>query len=130
MLDPMATQLIGRVVERLRAMADPSRLRILARLQAGEATVGELSRELGIRQASVSKHLAILRQAGIIGSSKVGTQCVCRVRDPSIEQLCAIVCDGVQRFLREEHEAISQGGKGNFQLPRPARRTAHRSKGR
>jgi DNA-binding transcriptional ArsR family regulator len=50
----------------LRAMGDPTRLRILRRLVAGEKNVSELVEELGADQPSVSHHLAILRRAGLV----------------------------------------------------------------
>jgi DNA-binding transcriptional ArsR family regulator len=119
MLDE-SSPLVAKVVERLKAIADPCRVRILSRLQRGEATVNELADGLGIGQASVSKHLAILRRVGIVGVRKVGTQCFCSIRDPSIEQLCTIVCSGVQDFMAAEHAAVTTATK-------PARKPSSRS---
>ena len=99
--------LLPRVVERLKALADESRIRILLRLKSGEANVTTLARELGVNQPAVSKHLAVLRQAGLLECRKHGTQCVYAVRDPSIFALCSLVCDGVVRHLRAEHAALS-----------------------
>lgn len=107
MLDPTAGPLVDRIVARLRAIADPVRVRVLSRLQQGEASVGGLAAELDVGQASMSKHLTILRQAGIIATTREGNQTLCRIRDPSIKRLCELVCDGVQRHLREEHEAVT-----------------------
>jgi DNA-binding transcriptional ArsR family regulator len=48
------------------ALADPTRRAILARLAAGDATVGELTQPFAMSQAAVSKHLKVLERAGLI----------------------------------------------------------------
>ena len=53
-------------MDTLEAIAEPARRRILDALLDGERLVGELSGELGIAQPSVSKHLAVLRGAGLV----------------------------------------------------------------
>jgi ArsR family transcriptional regulator len=113
MLNP---ELIPRVVDRLRALADETRLRLLLRLKDSPANVTTLTGELGIAQASVSKHLAILKQAGLVEVQRVGTQSVYRVRDQSIFELCSIVCDGVTRFIREQH-AVLTAQSDDYELP-------------
>ena len=70
----------------LKAMGEENRIRILRHLLAGECTVGGLSESLDISQYNVSKHLAILRSAGLVTSRKSGRErfyCVaddCRIR--------------------------------------------------
>lgn len=48
------------------ALADPTRRAILARLSAGEATVGELAEPFDMTFAAVSKHLRVLEGAGLV----------------------------------------------------------------
>src|SRR6266542_5392761 len=47
-------------------LAEPSRRRILDLLQPGERSVGELVDVLGLSQPGVSKHLRVLREAGLV----------------------------------------------------------------
>lgn len=47
-------------------IAEPTRRRILDRLRARSATVGELTDELGLTQPQTSKHLRVLREAGLV----------------------------------------------------------------
>jgi ArsR family transcriptional regulator len=49
-----------------RSLGDETRLRIVARLAAGEARVVDLTGELGLAQSTVSKHLACLRGCGLV----------------------------------------------------------------
>ena len=55
-----------------RALGDPSRLVILAHLQLGPHRVTDLVEHLGLAQSTVSKHLACLRDCGLVGSEPRG----------------------------------------------------------
>ncbi len=48
------------------ALADPTRRAMLARLAEGEATVSELAEPFGLAQPTISKHLRVLEDAGLI----------------------------------------------------------------
>jgi DNA-binding transcriptional ArsR family regulator len=48
------------------ALADPTRRAILARLVAGEASVSELARPFRLAQPTISKHLKVLEEAGLV----------------------------------------------------------------
>jgi len=102
----LRTELIPKVVERLRAIADENRIRLLLRLREGECNVTELSEHLAMGQASVSKHLLLLKQVGLVESRRAGTQAIYRVRDESVFEMCGVVCDGVVRHLQQEHAAL------------------------
>jgi DNA-binding transcriptional ArsR family regulator len=52
------------------ALSDPTRRAILARLASGDATVSELARPFGIAQPTISKHLRVLEDAGLIRSGR------------------------------------------------------------
>ncbi len=54
------------------ALSDPSRVRILKMLEAGERCVCELTACLALAQSTVSRHLAVLRQAGLVEDRKEG----------------------------------------------------------
>lgn len=95
-------ELLPRVVERLRALADENRLRILLVLRGGETNVTRLAEQLGVAQASVSKHLSVLKSVGIVQTRRQGTQTLCRIADESIFAMCEVVCDGVVRHVRRQ----------------------------
>src|SRR6185503_152280 len=52
------------------ALADPTRRAILARLALGEASVSELAEPFGLRQPTISKHLKVLEEAGLIEQAR------------------------------------------------------------
>ena len=54
------------------ALADPTRRDLLARLSAGDATVGQLAAPYEVSVQAVSKHLKVLEQAGLVSRSEAG----------------------------------------------------------
>ena len=56
----------------LRALADPTRLRILALLTGGEVCVCHIHEALGIPQPTASRHLAYLRKSGLVEARREG----------------------------------------------------------
>lgn len=61
------------------ALADPTRRAILARLAAGEATVGELARPFDVSRPAISKHLRVLEGAGLVRRAKDGRLSRCEL---------------------------------------------------
>ncbi|HET9297882.1 MAG TPA: metalloregulator ArsR/SmtB family transcription factor [Candidatus Binatia bacterium] len=61
------------IVRTIKALGDPLRLRVLAAVSQEELTVGEVQEVVGSVQSSVSRNLAILREAGFIQDRKEGT---------------------------------------------------------
>lgn len=65
-----------------RGMGDASRVAILRHLLLGEHNVGELTMHLGLSQSTVSKHLACLRDCGLVESRAVGRSSVFSLTHP------------------------------------------------
>jgi DNA-binding transcriptional ArsR family regulator len=56
----------GQLDRAFQALSDPTRRAILARLASGEATVSELMQPFALSQPTISKHLKVLEEAGLI----------------------------------------------------------------
>jgi len=56
-----------------RALADPTRRRVLTLLRAGPLSAGELARHFEVSKATMSAHFSVLREADLVTSSKTGT---------------------------------------------------------
>ena len=79
---PVATALLPgplAVAPVFRALADPTRVRILHLLREGPLCVGDLVSALGTAQPKVSRHLAYLRRAGLVEDEKRGLWCFYRL---------------------------------------------------
>lgn len=62
-----------------RAIADPTRREILSLLRGRQHTVGEIARNFSMSRPAVSKHLRLLRSAGLVVSRREGTTSRCRL---------------------------------------------------
>jgi DNA-binding transcriptional ArsR family regulator len=69
------------------ALADPTRRAILARLRAGEATVGELAEPFDISLPAVSRHLKVLERAGLISRRKEAQWRPCRLEAEPLREV-------------------------------------------
>jgi DNA-binding transcriptional ArsR family regulator len=103
-------ELIERIAVLLKAIADPVRLNILYHLQGGEMCVGDLVERIGCSQANVSKHLAILKQSGLVSSSSQGTIHYYTVADPMVGAVCDTVCTAVENRLANDHRLLKKRG--------------------
>ncbi|HTQ69019.1 MAG TPA: metalloregulator ArsR/SmtB family transcription factor [Solirubrobacteraceae bacterium] len=98
---PLPDPLVELVAQRFRVLGEPMRIKLLDRLRDGDANVGELQEALGASQQNVSKHLAILHDAGMVSRAKAGTSVRYSISDPAIFELCDQVCGGVRRQLQQ-----------------------------
>jgi DNA-binding transcriptional ArsR family regulator len=71
----------------LTALADPARRQILEILRTGPCNVGDLVGALGISQPGVSKHLRVLRTAGLVDARPLGPQRVYALRAEPLQEL-------------------------------------------
>ncbi|HYC00741.1 MAG TPA: metalloregulator ArsR/SmtB family transcription factor [Candidatus Limnocylindrales bacterium] len=103
-----AAQLDVRPVSRLfKALADETRIRIVALLSHGELCVCHLEAALGLSQPAASRHLAVLRNAGVVDTRREGSWVyygLTRQADPACrQQLEALVAGFARRtVLRED----------------------------
>jgi DNA-binding transcriptional ArsR family regulator len=108
---PLPDDLADLIARRFRVLGEPMRIRLLDRLREGEATVGELSEALDASQQNVSKHLAVLAEAGILGRRKQGNYVYYRIVDEGVFALCEAVCGSVQEQVRALNELVQGVGR-------------------
>lgn len=89
----------------LKAMAHPSRLCILEELTEHERCVCELTAIVGADISTVSKHLTVLKQAGLVADEKRGTMVFYRLRVPCLKLLYGTVESVLECSARELAEA-------------------------
>ncbi len=82
----------------LKALGQPTRLQILDLLKDGERCVCEIFPAINQEQANVSKHLSILKQAGILESRKDGLRIIYRLKNQEVLGLLK----GVSRILKAQ----------------------------
>jgi ArsR family transcriptional regulator len=94
------TELIEQAAERFRLLSDPTRLRLLNELDlVQELAVGELAQRAGVGISNTSKHLHQLEREGLVAKRRTGTTILYRIADPTLAELCDLVCTGLRRRL-------------------------------
>ena len=104
--EQMPAAALEMVAARFRALGEPLRLRILQSLEEGELSVSVLARVVGTTQPNISKHLRVLQQSGLIARRQVGATAYYSICDPSVRELCDLVCAGVRRRLAAQVDAF------------------------
>jgi DNA-binding transcriptional ArsR family regulator len=104
---PMSDLALELIATRFRALSEPMRLRILNLLMAREHTVGQLVEAAGSGQANISKHLSVLKDAGMVGTRKEGLSTVCFIADPVVDELCQLMCSRLRSDMEAKAKAMS-----------------------
>jgi DNA-binding transcriptional ArsR family regulator len=101
------------------ALADPTRRAILARLATGEATVSELAAPFDMSLPNVSKHLKVLREAGLVSQGRDAQWRPCRLEPSRLQEISAWVeqyrqlwearFDRLDAYLRELQQEEQRG---------------------
>jgi ArsR family transcriptional regulator len=103
---PLPDELVGLIADRFRALAEPTRIKLLDRLREREATVLELTKMIGTTQQNVSKHLGLLQRAGIVGRRKQGNFAYYRIVDHGVFALCETVCGSLSQHAAQLHSLV------------------------
>lgn len=85
----------------LKAMAHPSRLLVIEELQKKERCVNELTDMVGADTSTVSKHLTVLKNAGLVADEKRGNSIYYRLRVPCIMDFMGCVENVLSENARE-----------------------------
>ena len=101
--------LLSRIADVLKAMADPTRLKIVHCLHQGERCVTDILGVVGGSQANVSKHLSVLKRAGLVSSRRDGLNVYYKIADESVFTICRNVCDSIEVRAGIEHRTIVEG---------------------
>jgi ArsR family transcriptional regulator len=105
---PLNRDIYERKAQILKALAHPSRLMIVDALSEGEKCVNELTDLVGSDMSTVSKHLTVMKSAGLVMDRKQGLQVIYRLRVPCILNFFGCV-DAVLRANEQSWRAATGG---------------------
>jgi DNA-binding transcriptional ArsR family regulator len=88
----MSVAQLAAVARLFGVLSEPSRLALLQALHGGALTVNELVEASGLKQANVSKQLAILHDHHFVKRERDGTSIRYEIADPMVFSLCNLVC--------------------------------------
>ena len=101
MSSPLQTEVLQLHAEICAGLADPSRIMILYALSDGPHNVTEIGNSLGMPQPSVSRHLKILRERGMVKTERQGTVVQYSLADrrliEALDLLRAVLRDGLAK---------------------------------
>ncbi len=95
----------------LKSLAHPIRLEIIEYLKNREASVGQMVKQLRVEQSGLSKHLAVLRQAGILTSRQERVTVYYSVRDRDIFQVLRPIAEILRKKLSESTKVLAHLGR-------------------
>jgi DNA-binding transcriptional ArsR family regulator len=107
---PLPDALVDLIAQRFRVLSEPTRIKLLDGLRAGPATVAELQSITGASQQNVSKHLALLLDAGMVRRTKDGNRAFYSIADDSLFDLCEQVCGSLRRQIAEMDQLFQSEG--------------------
>ena len=88
----------------LKALANPARLRIVKLLEADELCVCDIITVIGLKQSTISKHLNILKNAGLVDDRKDGTWAYYRLSKKCINEYNLFMNSVMKKCLNENEE--------------------------
>jgi DNA-binding transcriptional ArsR family regulator len=102
-------ELLELVARRFRLLSEPLRLQILQALDShGEMSIGALAESLDQSQPNISKHVRVLVDAGMVGRRQEGTTVYCSISDPTVFELCDVVCGSLRERLAAEAAVLGR----------------------
>jgi len=103
-----SAELTDRVAEIFKVLSEPMRLKILDGLRDGEKNVTELIKITNSQQANVSKHLGLMRKAGVVVCRRKGLNIFYSLKEKRFFALCDSVCDYLAKRHAEEGELFEK----------------------
>ena len=95
----------------LKSVAHPLRLQIIEYLKNKEASVGEMVKAIGVEQSGLSKHLSILRMAGIVSSRQEKATVFYSIRDGDIFHVLRPIAEILRKKLKESQNVLAHLGQ-------------------
>jgi ArsR family transcriptional regulator len=101
---PMEEKVLELKAEILKALAQPTRLKILELLRNGERCICEIVPAINGEQSNISRHISLMQKSHLVTTRKDGVKVMVKVRDPKIFE----ILDSVSLLLKKQ---IQETGK-------------------
>ena len=95
----------------LKGLAHPIRLQVIEYLKNGRASVGKLVTELGVEQSNLSRHLAILRDLGILEAEQEKTTVYYSIHDHDIFKILRPIAELLRKKLKKSEKILESLSK-------------------
>lgn len=96
----------------LKGVAHPIRLQIIEYLKNGEASVSKLGQELGVKQSNLSRHLATLKDLGVLEARQEKNSVYYAIHDQDIFKILRPIAEFLREKLKKSEKILKSLGKG------------------
>jgi DNA-binding transcriptional ArsR family regulator len=104
MEEPMEERILELKAEVLKALAQPTRLKILELLRNGEKCICEIVPAINGEQSNISRHISLMQKSHLVTTRKDGVKVMVKVSDPKIFE----ILDSINIILRNRMKEQSQ----------------------
>jgi ArsR family transcriptional regulator len=104
----MEDKAIGLKAEVLKALAQPTRLKILECIRGGEKCICEIVPEINGEQSNISRHISLMQKSHLITTRKDGVRVMIKVKGPEVFEILDKVGLLLKRGLTEQRKVLAQ----------------------
>jgi ArsR family transcriptional regulator len=102
-----------------KVFTSPIRLMLIEQLQSQAKTVSELAKALAVRQATISQHLAVLREKRIVKAKREGQNIFYQIANPKILEACRLMREVLIEQMQQQTVLVMQSLKSDsFSRPK------------
>lgn len=94
--------------EILKALAQPTRLKILELLRGGEKCICEITPAINGEQSNISRHISLMQKSHLVTTRKDGVRVMVKVKDPKIFEIIDKVSAILKNRMKEQEKLIAQ----------------------
>lgn len=106
MEDFMEERILEMKAEVLKALAQPTRLKILELLRSGERCICEIVPAINGEQSNISRHISLMQKSHLVTTRKDGVKVMVRVRDPKIFEILDSISTVIKRQVNEQSRLV------------------------
>jgi len=104
----MEEKAIGLKAEVLKALAQPTRLKILECIRGGEKCICEIVPEINGEQSNISRHISVMQKSHLISTRKDGVKVMIKVKGPEVFEIIDKVGHLLKRELTEQRKVLAR----------------------
>jgi len=102
----MEERILEMKAEVLKALAQPTRLKILELLRSGERCICEIVPAINGEQSNVSRHISLMQKSHLVTTRKDGVKVMVRVRDPKIFEILDSISTVIKKQVNEQSRLV------------------------
>jgi ArsR family transcriptional regulator len=108
MEESMEEKLLELKVEVLKALAQPTRMKILECLRNGEKCICEIVPTINGEQSNISRHISLMQKSHLVTTRKEGVKVMVNVKDPKIFEILDKVSAILKNQMKEQEKLLAQ----------------------